>query len=314
MVNPVFRSARAGVFCSAAILILLSGFAQAAVAPFYTYGEAFARTGEPDHVVLGDDSDQGTGPQTVTAGNRWWCEVPNCGITLQPGDRSAWGEVNTDPANGTLGARAGSMAYDAYGGYGDAYGYISQVFRVVSDGTLQPGDAVILDLSMALKGVIDSNASGQVGGLVTVNHYDAAHQYQDGLGRLVDYMPRETFEDLIFSPDILDQMPGFVRYYGNAMNPGPVDFSGTDGVAVQVGDLVILEGMLLTTNTMWVFQDDLTYSWIDFDNTLSSSLTPVTAGATLSAVPLPPALYLFASSVMLLLTRARRKRALTATA
>jgi hypothetical protein len=102
-------------------------------------------------------------------------------------------------------------------------------------------------------------------------------------------------------------MPGSVRYYGNAMNPGPVDFSGVDSVDVQVGDVLIVEGMLLTTNTMFGSQDGLTYSWVDFDNTLSSSLTPVTGGVTLNAVPLPPAIHLFAGGVVLLLLRARRK-------
>lgn len=307
MTNPAFRSVNVGVLCSAAGLILLSGGARAAVAPYYTYGEAFARTGEPDYVVLGDNTAQGTEAQTVTAGTQWWCEVPNCGVSLEPGDRSGWGEVSTDPVNGTLGARAGSMAYDAYGGYGDAYGYISQIFRVGSDGALQSGDAVSLDLAMALQGTIDSNASGQVAGVVTVNHYDAGFQYQDGLGNPLDYMPRGTFEDLMFSLDTLDQMPGAVRYYGNAMNPGPVNFSGTDSVDVQVGDVLIVEGMLLTSNTMNGYQDGVTYSWIDFNNTLSSSLTPVTEGATLNPVPLPPAIQLFAGGVVLLLSRVRRK-------
>lgn len=289
------------------LLILAPAAARAVVAPYYAYGEANTRYGIPDFGVIEEVSQENAGSVSVSAGNPWWCETPNCGVTVEYGDRSAWGEVDVDPVSGTLRARAGSMAYGVYSGYGEAYGYASQVFRVGSDGSLSPGDLVILDLGMMLEGTIDANSwAGQVGGLVTVNYFDPNHQYVDGFGNPLDYMPLGTFQDLLFSSQELSQMPGAVQYYAN-QNTTLTSFSGFDNFDVQVGDVLVLESMLYVSNELY-FSDGYNDSWTDFDNTLSSTLAPTTAGATLNAVPLPPALYLFMSGMLLLLARGKPGR------
>lgn len=288
------------------VLILAPTAARAVLAPYYAYGEANTRYGVPDFSVIEEVSQQNAGSVSVSAGNQWWCETPNCGVTVEYGDRSAWGEVDIDPVSGTLRARAGSMAYGVYSGYGEAYGYASQVFRVGSDGSLFPGDSVNLDLGMTLEGTIDTSSwAGQVGGLVTVNYFDPTHQYVDGLGNPLDYMPLGTFLDLQFSPGLLDEMPGAVQYYAN-QNTSVTNFTDFDNLDVQVGDVLIVESMLYVSNELY-FSDGYNDSWTDFDNTLSSTLVPTTAGATLNAVPLPPALYLFLSGLLLLLARGKSR-------
>jgi len=287
-------------------LALFSNMVQAVVAPYYTYGEVNTEIRQPSYSVIEYTNAQGVASQTVEGGNQWWCDTPNCGVSISPGAQGAYGVVSTDPATGTLGASAGSMAYNNYGGYGEAYGYISQVFRVGSDGSLSPGDLVNLDVGMILEGTIESGSwSGQAAGLVTVNYYDPAQQYVDGFGNPLDYMPLGTFQDLLFTPELLDQMLGTVQSY-NTQNTSTVNFSGSDTFDVQVGDLLIMESMIFVNNQLG-YSDGLNYSWTDFSSTMGSSLAANTAGATISAVPLPPALYLFVSGIALMLMRRRKQ-------
>lgn len=287
-------------------LALFSNMVQAVVAPYYTYGEVNTEIRQPDYFVIENTSAQGTDAQTLEGGGKWWCETPNCGIAISAGAQDAYGVVSTDPVNGTLGASAGSMAYDNYGGYGEAYGYTSQVFAVGSDGSLNPGDLVNLDIAMVLEGIIENDSqSGQAAGLVTVNYYDPTQQYVDGFGNPIDYIPLGTFQDLLFSPDVLDQMLGSVLDYNN-QTTSVINFSGTDTFDVQVGDLLVVESMIFVSNELG-YSDTLGYSWTDFSSTMSSSLAANTAGATLTAVPLPPAIYLFASGIALMLMRRRQR-------
>ncbi|MCW9014243.1 MAG: hypothetical protein OQL06_10700 [Gammaproteobacteria bacterium] len=290
------------------VISLIPSLTQAVVAPYYAYGDAYTRHNIPtDFSLIEANTTENDGSLYVNAGGNWWCDTPNCGISIVAGANTAYSEVSADPTNGTLNARAGSFAYDQYGGYARTYGYISQVFQVGTDGSLSFGDTVNLDIGMLLGGTIDSHSqSAQVGGLVTVNHYDPASSYDDGLGNPLDYMPVSTFEDLLFSPDILDAMPAHVSFYGNQMTTNNVDFNGTDSFNAAVGDILVVESMLYLTNALG-YSDDIGESWTDFDNTMSSSLTTTTLGATISAVPLPPALYLFASGLALMLFRRRRK-------
>jgi len=287
-------------------LALFSSMVHAVVAPYYTYGEVNTEIRQPSYSVIENTSAQGTGAQTLEGGGKWWCETPNCGVSISPGAQDAYGMVSTDPVTGTLGASAGSMAYNNYGGYGEAYGYTSQVFRVGSDGSLSPGDLVNLDVGMILEGTIESGSwSGQAAGLVTVNYYDPTQQYVDGFGNPLDYMPLGTFQDLLFTPELLDQMLGVVLD-NNTQTTSVVNFSGVDTFDVQVGDLLILESMIYVNNQLG-YSDGLNYSWTDFSSTMGSSLAANTAGATLTAVPLPPALYLFASGIALMLMRRRKQ-------
>ena len=289
------------------VFTLTPSLTQAVVAPYYAYGDAYTRHNSPtDFSLIEANTTQNNASLFVDAGGNWWCDTPNCGVSIVAGANTAYSEVSADPINGTLNARAGSFAYSEYGGFARTYGYISQVFQVGTDGSLSPGDTVSLDINMLLEGTIDNHSqSGQVGGLVTVNHFDPSFSYDDGLGNPLDYMPVSTFEDLLFSPDILDAMPAHVRFYGDHTTTNNVNYNGTDSFDAVVGDILVVESMIYLNNALG-YSDGVNDSWTDFNNTLSSSLTTTTLGATINAVPLPPALYLFASGLALMLIRRRR--------
>jgi len=287
------------------VSIFFVGSAQAVVAPYYAHGDITARAG--DLSLIEADNQTSTGMLNVAGGAQWWCEVPDCGISVSPGASSAWGEVSVDPVTGTLGARAGSFAYDNIGGYAEAYGYMSQVFGVGTDGTLNPGDSVSVDINMLLQGIIESqSAFGNVYGMVLLNHYDPAYKYDYFDGSLIDYMPLGTFQDFFSSPaDLFPQLLGSVRHSAN--HPAStVDFLGSTSADVSVGDVLIIETMLFVDNHL-AFSADVRESWTDFQNTLNSSLTTTTPGATLNAVPVPAAVWLFGSGLIGLIVIARRK-------
>ncbi len=291
------------------VSIFFVGSAQAVVAPYYAHGDVSALKG--DLSVIERDSQVSTGALSVSGGSKWWCEVsnPTCGIVVNPGASSAWGEVSVNPVTGTLGARAGSLRYGNNGGYGEAYGYMSQVFSVGTDGTLLPGDSVSVDANMLLQGIIESQSIlGSVAGMVLLNHYDSAYKYRNFDGTLVDHMPLSTFQDIFFSPtDLFPLLLGSVQH--SAFLPTSlVNFSGSTSVNVNVGDVLIMETMLFVENHLG-YSDNLGESWTDFQNTLTSALTTTTPGATLNAVPVPAAAWLFGSGLIGLIGVARRKKA-----
>ncbi len=295
------------------IPVWIPGLAQAVVAPYYAYGDIYTRYGYPDYSDIESVNNAGAGPLYVEGGNKWWCpsDFPSCGVSIEGGDRSAWGAVRLDPATGALGAAAASLAYGStgniiYGGYARSYGYISQVFRVGSDGSLQVGDSVSIDASMLLSGTIDSwSSNAQIAGLTMVDYYDPGQKYQDYEGNLLDYMPVSTFEDVLFWDEYLNQQLGFVRYFGDK-NSSLVSFQGGTSFDVAVGDLLVMETMIYVSNDLGP-REDLSESWSEFRDTLTVDLETTTPGATLNAVPVPASIYLFVSGALFLLTRARKR-------
>lgn len=302
-------------YLSTLLLMLVSTFfvgpAQAAVAPYYAYGDITARAG--DLSLIEANTATSTGALTVKGGAPWFCTTPQCGVTVNPGASLAWGEISVDPVSGTLGARAGSAAYNNNGGFGSAYGYISQVFRVGTDGTLQTGDNVSVDINMLLQGMIDSQSNfGNVQGMILLNHYDPTYKYSNFDGSQIDYMPLGTFQDIFFDPagsGIFPQLLGSVQH-SDSVNPVSdfVNFQGTASADVNVGDVLIMESMIFVENHL-AYSDNFSYSWTDFQNTLNSSLTTATLGATINAVPVPAAVWLFGSGLIGLIGIARRKKA-----
>ncbi|MCW9024836.1 MAG: PEP-CTERM sorting domain-containing protein [Gammaproteobacteria bacterium] len=288
------------------ISILLPGLTQAVVVPYYAHGDVYTREGAPYFSLIEENQVENAGRVYLEAGNQWWCETPNCGVSISAGAVGGYGEVEADPVNGTLAARAGSMAYAAYGGYGRAYGYISQVFRVGSDGSLLPGDTVSLDAGMLLDGYIEYDSqAGMIGALVTVDHLANTMPYTDYMGNPLDYMPVTTFEDVLFWPEYLDQKLAAIQFFGNQPS-NPISVADSINFTASVGDVLIVESMLYVSNELG-YSDGLGYSWTDFSNTMSSSLTPLTPGATLEAVPVPASIYLFASGLIFLLLRRNKK-------
>jgi hypothetical protein len=293
------------------LAVSYTGLAQATDAPYYAYGSIVTSHGSPDYSLIEAADQARAGAVSVAGGSKWWCDVPNCGVSVSAGASVAYAEVNADPATGTLGARAGSLGYSAYGGYGKAYGYISQVFRVGTDGSLQTGDSVTVDLNMLLEGSIDSQTSyGNLAGLVTLNYYDPAQQYSDNSGP-VSYMPVTTFEDNLYTQPYLDSLLAHVKSVNNQTGTlNTVNFQGSATANVQVGDILTLEGMILATNSLG-YSDGLGYSWTDALNTMTPSLTTETAGAVLSpyqpaVVPAPAAVWLFGLGLLGLIGIARR--------
>jgi uncharacterized lipoprotein YmbA len=102
-----------------------------------------------------------------------------------------------------------------------------------------------------------------------------------------------------------------VNYQNLDNTPKTVNFQGSATADVQVGDILTLQGMILTTNSLG-YSDGLNYSWTDALNTMTPSLTTQTSGAILSAyqpavVPVPAAVWLFGSGLLGLIGIARRK-------
>lgn len=289
------------------VSIFIVGSAQAVVAPYYAHGDVSALDGNLS--VIERDNLVNTGALTVAAGSKWWCDVPNCGIVINPPASSAWAEVSVNPVTGTLGARAGSFREGMNGGYAEAYGYMSQVFSVGTNGALNPGDSVSVDANMLLEGIIESqSAFGNVYGMVLLNHYDPAYKYDNFDGSQIDHMPLFTFQDVFFSnpSDFFPQFLGSVQHSAN-VSTSPVNFLGSTSANVNVGDVLIMETMLFVDNHLGT-SENLGESWTDFQNTLSSSLTTTTAGATINAVPIPAAIWLFGSGLIGLVGVARRKK------
>jgi hypothetical protein len=289
-----------------------TGMAQATEAPYYAYGSIYTSSGYPDYTPIEANDQASAGAVSVAGGSQWWCDAanPNCGVSVSSGASVAYAEVNVDPVTGALGARAGSLGYNAYGGYGSAYGYISQVFRVGTDGSLQAGDNVTVDLNMLLEGSIDAKTMGAstLAGLVTLDYYDPAQYDAEG-----GYMPYVDFTDNLYTQPYLDSLLANVKSV-NYQTPGvlnTVDFQGSATADVHVGDILTLQGMILTTNSLG-YSDGLNYSWTDALNTMTPSLTTQTSGAILSAyqpavVPVPAAVWLFGSGLLGLIGIARRK-------
>jgi len=287
-------------------LFFFVGSAQAVVAPYYAYGEISALDGSLG--VIEQDNLENTAALSVAGGAQWWCDIPgpSCGVSVSSGATSAWGEVSVDPVTGTLGARAGSLRYDNNGGYGYAYGYISQVFKVGTDGTLQTGDSVNVDVNMLLQGIIESQSNfGNASSMITLNHYDPLKVYTDYLGNPLDYMPLSTFQDLYFTPELLDPMLGVVQHSAH-VSDGTVNFMGSDSAEVRVGDVLIMESMISVDNHL-AYSANLGYSWTDFQHTMNATLTTTTAGAVINAVPVPATVWLFGSGLIGLIGFARRK-------
>lgn len=290
-----------------------TGLAQATEVPYYAYGSIYTSSGYPDYTLIEANDQASAGAVSVAGGSQWWCDAtnPNCGVSVSSGASVAYAEVNVDPVTGALGARAGSLGYNAWGGYGSAYGYISQVFRVGTDGSLETGDNVTVDLNMLLEGSIDGetmNASS-LAGLVTLDYYDPAQYDAEG-----GYMPYTAFTDNLYTQDYLDGLLANVKsvnYQTLDDTPVIVSFQGSATADVQVGDILTLQGMILTTNSLGE-SDGLHYSWTDALNTMTPSLTTETSGAILSAyqpavVPVPAAVWLFGSGLLGLIGIARRK-------
>jgi hypothetical protein len=281
--------------------------AYAAAVPYYAFADIY--TAFPGPVVLEEADREGRGPLSLNAGGRWFCETPGpgCGISIAPGARLAYGEVHVDPAAGNLESRAGSFAYVETSGFVRTYGYLSQTFRVVSDGTLAPGAPVGLDLNMQFSGLIDDNGiSAQAAALMTVLSGGPVLDYVDPFGAALDYMPVGTFEDVFFTPEYLEDALAYRQYLGGPPQ-SPVDFDSTTSFEAAVGDVLFLEAMIYLTNNLGPVPEGPTDSWTDFSSTLASNLTVVTAGASLQPIPLPPTIALMACAVSALAPLRRRR-------
>ena len=293
--------------------LFFAGTANALVAPYFAHGEIITRSGDLSLIEQSRQTD--TGPVSFWGGFNWLCindpNNPNCGVSISPGASTAYAEVTLDPATGALGARAGSLGYDNFGGFGTAYGYISQVFSVGTDGTLQTGDSVSVDVNILLEGIMDINSEqASVAGMAVLKHYDPSIQYFDFDGTLVDFIPQGTFLDLFFTPDMLGQELGRVQH-AEFLPIGTVSSQDSATAGVSVGDVLVLETMILVENHLG-FSDGLGQSWTDFHSTLNSTLTTTTPGATLTVVPnvipVPAAVWLFGSGLFGLIGIARRKK------
>jgi hypothetical protein len=287
--------------------LFFANAANALVAPYFVHGNISTLSG--DFSVIEENRLSDTGAISFWGGFDWRCfHTPGCGISINPGASTAYAEVTLDPLTGTLGARAGSLGYVNFGGFGTAYGYVSQVFSVGTDGTLQPGDNVSVDVNMLLEGVIDIDSqNATAAGMSVLNYFDPSRQYIDFDGSPVDFIPLSTFQDLFFTPNMFGTELGRVQHMANQPTT-TVNFQSTATAEVNVGDVLVLETMIFVDNHLG-FSPDLGQSWTEFHSTLSSSLTTSTSGATLNVIPVPAAVWLFGSGLLGLIGIARRKKA-----
>ncbi len=145
---------------------------------------------------------------------------PNIGCINPPiGWMASWGGIIADPEGGTITSLVGAWHHGGptqqycvpnpfgpgeicYGipstwGFGAAYGYIRQVVRVESDGTLQAGDPVEIEASISVQGSVTPVLF--LTKLENVTWLEWA-----------EYLTWGAVEDMLGTPYVLDAMLGYI--------------------------------------------------------------------------------------------------------
>lgn len=279
------------------------------------------------------ESAEGVSPQALAGGAPWFCTTPGCSVSVGSLAGLGWAEASADAAARRIGGRAGAyqnggpapLNYVDFLGVGvpvdpwgtaAAYGYISELVEVTSDGTLAPGAAVSVRANAALSGEFTDDLftspsppaqvpTGRVHVAVFVSRIgDFA---TDPYWNSGPYLTYGGVTDIIGDPathggELLDRL----SYVTDSLTSAVVAFDADLFVTANVGDRLLFETILYTESVLRNDEGGHT-AWSEFGETLGVSYTAVTAGAGLRTVPVPASLPLL-SLALAGLWRARRRR------
>lgn len=303
--------------------------ANAFTVPYYSFGEVHTTSAVwvpnvPRPTLIPESAQQGAPtPVSVSAGHEKGDLWGFVGIDQTPVnyDPTGFGSVTSQAASGSI--QALSSAYHGGNGgipvswmvqlpgtnpfefqpftWGEAssFGYIRSVWEITSDGSLPVGETVTIQANLDVGGVL-SGYDSTVRAMLFLNGKDDvwwldAQEYLD-FSVVDDFALQPTLEYFNFQ-DVAD-----------STSVGHSDVNQQD---FKVGDIIVMEALLLTTSTL--ANDGIERSaGADFENTLGAFLTVQTPGASLelfgNPVPIPGAAWLFGSGLIGLVGFARRKK------
>ena len=283
------------IFISSALALTLT--------PYYSFSEYYGQGGHvnagPDIITPSGsmssehDSAEAAGTTSVAGGQQWWGTV-----SLGPVSAQGWGEVTSNPEEGTIRSRSGAHHTDTGGdrvsywveppgispfeytpftwGAGSSFGYIRMIWEVGTDGTLDVGDSVDLLGGLDVDGDFYGEDDMTMRTTIMVNQVDNAFWLDDG-----EYTNYGLLADIILpDPDAMSSMLWFEDELWNSDASDDVDINLSSRMDASVGDLILMEALLETTATLP--NDGLGRDiWADFSSTLQADLSTDTSGAVL---------------------------------
>ncbi len=186
--------------------------------------------------------------------------------TNYTGWMSTWGSMVADPQTGSMTSLVGALNKDGpiktcFGwlgglicyptipptwGFGYGYGYLRQVMRVESDGTLPMGALVEIRANVSMEGVFDGDDSSSVEAVAILNKIENAGWLQNGNNCLNWSFVQEGL------PRRFPDMLGYKQFRADSTtavdqdSDGLKDFIFVDSITanVNVGDIVVVETFL----------------------------------------------------------------------
>lgn len=300
---------------------------KAAALPYYSYVSLYTNADSSSGAAGSYYSDDGPGVSSVS-----WPPPMGMGPNAGAGAGKAW----ADPENGTIKVKAegvqnnssgdpiviGGIQTPTYVGGADAFGYTRSSWEVVSDGTLQPGDPVSLDLSLSIEGSFAGNPSTEgpacIRAALLLNKIDDVWwldgglygDYQFNFGGIDDGLIFPTFDYMttnLAGPNVNITLP--------TGSSGLPIFPDAEIPTSSVGDVLVME----TLFDAYAYLKNDGYGGnieADFYNTLQSSLTVTTTGASLvpyggpttAPIPEPSSFLLLGGGLGCLLIWRRKRR------
>jgi hypothetical protein len=313
--------------------------------PYYSFSEFYGQGGyvnaapgvlTPSGGMSSEyDSEEAAGTSSVAGGQAWWTSGTGS-VSIAPISAQGWGEVTSNPETGVISSRSGAHHTDTGGdkvsyyvqlpgtnlfqytpftwGNGSAFGYIRMLWEVGTDGALNFGDSVELSGGLNVEGVFDGEDDMTMRATIMLNQVDNAFWLD-----AAEYINYGGLEDIVL-PDsaAMSNMLWFEDVSRHSDASDDVDINLSSLIDVSVGDFILMEAMLETTAALP--NDGIGRAiWAEFGNTLQTSLSSDTFGATLipygtggnngnAPVPEPSTFLLLGGGLAGLAFYARRRR------